>query len=309
MINKTPLHRARKLEKSLKINNIYLKFEGINPTGTQKDRISILHVNEAINDGYDTITVATCGNYGSSIAYFAHLKNLKAVIYIPRQYHTLRIQEMERKYNATVVLVDGKYEDAVAESKKNAKDKGWFDANAGEHPDLNKEGYEKIAIEIFEDLGTAPSTVSVPVGNGTTISGIYLGFEELLKSGKINNIPKMIAASTDGGNPVIESFNNNLDEITDLDPRRIKETEINEPLVNYHAYDGDLALKALIDSSGFAEYVSDSEMEHYSKMIKDAENIDVLPASTASLAALVKILKKNEIAGDHVVILTGKKIE
>jgi len=284
MINKTPLHRARKLEKSLKINNIYLKFEGINPTGTQKDRISILHVNEAINNGYDTITVATCGNYGSSIAYFAHLKNLKAVIYIPRQYHTLRIQEMERKYNATVVLVDGKYEDAVAESKKNAKDKGWFD-------------------------GTAPSTVSVPVGNGTTISGIYLGFEELLKSGKINNIPKMIAASTDGGNPVIESFNNNLDEITDLDPRRIKETEINEPLVNYHAYDGDLALKALIDSSGFAEYVSDSEMEHYSKMIKDAENIDVLPASTASLAALVKILKKNEIAGDHVVILTGKKIE
>ncbi|MEM0161045.1 MAG: pyridoxal-phosphate dependent enzyme [Thermoplasmata archaeon] len=309
MINKTTLHRAMNLEKLLKINNIYLKFEGTNPTGTQKDRISILHVDRAINEGYNTITVATCGNYGSSIAYFAYLKNLKAVIYIPRQYHTLRIQEMEKKYNAKVVLVDGKYEDAVAESKKNAKNRGWFDANAGEHPDLNRDGYEKIAIEIFEDLNSAPSTVSVPVGNGTTISGIYQGFENLYNAGKISNIPRMIAASTDGGNPIIESFNNHQDEITDLDPRKIKETEINEPLVNYHAYDGELALKALINSNGFAEYVSDQEMEHYSKLIKDYENLDVLPASTASLAALIKILKKNVITGAHVIILTGKKIE
>lgn len=303
------MFRAKNLESLLGINNIYLKFEGNNPTGTQKDRISILHVNKALTNGFNAITVATCGNYGSSIAYFAHLNNLKSVIYIPRQYHTLRIQEMERKYNATVVLVDGKYEDAVAESKTNAEKYGWFDANAGAHPDLNKEGYEKIAIEIFEDLGAAPSTVSVPVSNGTTISGIYLGFVKLYKNGKIAKIPKMIAASTDGGNPIIESFNNNNDEIADLSPAQIKETEINEPLVNYHAYDGDLALKALINSEGFAEYISDSEMERYSKIIKKAENIDVLPASSASLAALIKILKKNNITGNHVVILTGKNIE
>lgn len=302
------LIKARNLELLLNVHNIYLKFEGKNPTGTQKDRISILHVNRAKDEGFDTITVATCGNYGTSIAYFAHLNNIKAVIYIPRQYHTLRIREMEKNYNARVVLVDGKYEDAVAESKKDALLNGWFDANAGAHPDLNKKGYERIANEIFEDLKSVPSTVSVPVGNGTTISGIYFGFMDLYNRGIIQKIPRMIAASTDGGNPIIESFRKNYDHIVDISPSALRETEINEPLVNYHAYDGELALETLVNSKGFAEYVTDSELEFYSAMIKKAENLDVLPASTASLAALVKVLKNNEFYGDHVIILTGKKI-
>jgi threonine synthase len=303
------MFRAKNLESLLHINNIYLKFEGNNPTGTHKDRISILHVNKALKEGFNTITVASCGNYGSSIAYFAHLNDLKAVIYLPREYQKSRIEEIVRKYQAKVVLVDGKYEDAVEISKAHAKKYGWFDANPGSHPELNKEGYEKIAFEVFEGLGTAPATVSVPVGNGTTISGIYFGFEKLYNNGKIVKIPKMIAASTDGGNPIIECFKNNKKEIIDLLPAQIKETEINEPLVTYHPYDGKAALKALRNSQGYAEYITDSEMQHYSKVLKGAENIDVLPASTASLAALVKILKKYDITGNHVVILTGKNMD
>jgi threonine synthase len=86
-VGDTLFSQARNLERTLGFKNIFLKFEGGNPTGTQKDRISQYHVKKALLEGYDTITVGTCGNYGVSLAYFAKLNGLKAKILIPEQYY------------------------------------------------------------------------------------------------------------------------------------------------------------------------------------------------------------------------------
>jgi threonine synthase len=304
-LGNTPLIRARNAGEYLKVEKLYLKLEASNPTGTHKDRVASLHVEKASENDFDTLVAGSCGNYGTSIAYYAHLKRLKARIYMPRKFQSPRIAEMREKYNATVVLVDGLYEDAVEASKRDAIKNNWFDANAGAHQELGAMGYAKIAFEIFEILGNVPETVSVPVGNGTTLAGIYYGFSDLKKKGKTDKVPHMIAASTDGGNPVVESFRSHRKKVIDIPPENIRESEINEPLVNYHAYDGEIAYEALLESKGFAEYVTDTELRSYKDLIKRTEGIDAIPAATASIAALVHVLGKNKIPGDHVSIITG----
>jgi threonine synthase len=301
----TPLINSQKLGKFLGINKLYIKYEGTNPTGTQKDRSASLTVRQAVDLGFDKIVAGSCGNYGTSIAYYASLYHIKSVIYIPKQFHSNRLIEIERKYGAELKLVDGKYEDSVETSKQDAKNNGWYDGNAGAHPELGLEAFSGISYEIYKSIGGIPDTVSVPVGNGTTLAGIFHGFEKIRKELDSPRNPRMIAASTDGGNPVIESFKNNEKKIRDFPIERIKETEINEPLVNYHSYDGELAFDALVRSRGFAEYVSDEELEVYKNLIKQFEGINPIPAATASIAATARIAGNNKLPGIHIAIITG----
>jgi threonine synthase len=305
ILGNTPLIHAEGLGKILNIDRLYLKYEGSNPTGTQKDRAASVHVKRAKDQGFDTIVVGSCGNYGASIAYYASLNHLKSLIYIPREFHSPRLLEIENNYGAKLVLVDGMYEDSVETSMKDAERENWFDANSGAHPDLGLAAYAPIAFEIFDSIGSIPDTVSVSVGNGTTLAGIHHGFEELMKGGKTSKIPKMIAASTDGGNPVISSFLNDQKEITDFPKEKIRQTEINEPLVNYHSYDGDLAFNALLNSNGYAEFVTDAELNSYAALIREHHNIDPIPAAVASVAATAHVIARTKMTGIHVAVLTG----
>ncbi len=300
----TPLIHAKKLGDFLKVDRLYVKYEGTNPTGTQKDRPASLHVRKALEEKYDTIVVGSCGNYGAAIAHYASLSGLKSRIYVPKEFHSPRLEEIKRMHGAELILVPGKYEDSVEMSKKDAKENNWFDANAGAYPDLGLLAYSRISIELFESMGEIPDAVSVPVGNGTTLAGVYKGFFALRESNRTKKLPRIIAASTDGGNPVIESFIMGQKEITDFPVERIKETEINEPLVNYRSYDGGLAFKAVLDSGGTAEYVTDEELSEYHTLLKKYERIDAIPAATASIAAIAHFVKKNK-NGTFVAIVTG----
>ncbi|MFG1445543.1 MAG: pyridoxal-phosphate dependent enzyme [Thermoplasmatales archaeon] len=305
VLGNTPLISAKNLGKELGIERLYLKYEGSNPTGTQKDRVASVHVQKALEYGYDTVVVGSCGNYGAAIAYYASLHHLKSLIYIPRQFHSPRLEEIQYKYGARLMLVDGMYEDSVEASKRDASDNNWFDANAGAHPELGLEAYAPIALELFQVIGEVADTVSVPVGNGTTLAGIYHGFEKMKISGLVKKVPKMIAASTDGGNPVISSFKGRLAKIADFPRNRIRETEINEPLVNYHSYDGDLAYEAVLKSKGYAEYVTDEELLSFKKLVRDMENLDAIPAAVASLVGTYHVVGRKNDKGIHVAVLTG----
>ncbi|MBN2125104.1 MAG: pyridoxal-phosphate dependent enzyme, partial [Deltaproteobacteria bacterium] len=93
-VGDTSLARARNIEREVGLRQIYLKFEGVNPTGTQKDRIAFAQAMDAMRRGFDAITVATCGNYGAAIALAAAMAGLECIIYIPEGFHTKRIHEM-----------------------------------------------------------------------------------------------------------------------------------------------------------------------------------------------------------------------
>ena len=308
-VGNTIFTQARNAGKELNVKRLFVKFEGGNPTGTQKDRVAYEQVFDAFNRGFDAVAIGTCGNYGTAIANAAYLNGLKSYVYIPKEYHTRRLEELAG-LNASIVWTEGKYEDAVARASADAAANGWYDANPGEHAaPLGIKAYSEISREIFRAMRRVPSTVCVPVGNGTTLAGIWAGFKELKEQGRVDELPRMVAGSSYRGNPIIASFKAGKKEVQDLKPEELHETAVNEPLVNYHSFDGQLAMDALLESGGFAEYASDRNMVEYARLLREREGLNPLPASTSGLRALVKTLQVREdlVEGDHVVILTGRR--
>lgn len=307
----TLFSRGRNLEAALGLRSVYLKFEGSNPTGTQKDRIARHCYEDAHEKGFDTITVATCGNFGASMAWACSHNGVRPAVFVPSDYHTPRLVEMERA-GARVIRVPGDYEDAVLASKEAAKAHGWYDANPGSEAQwqIAKRGYGRIAHEIVAELGRMPDTVSVAVGNGTTLAGIYAGFQEVAVERNHSALPRMLAASTPRGNPVIKSWKMGSRTCLDLRPEELRETSVNEPLVNWHSFDGQRALDAIYESNGFASYATDADMRRLTALVRNVEGINVLTASTAALVALEKGVKERRVTdGLHVAILTGRHFE
>jgi threonine synthase len=307
-VGDSTLARARNIERSIGFRQLYLKFEGGNPTGTQKDRIAFAQAMDAMRRGFDTVTMATCGNYGVATALATSLAGLKCHILIPKNFQTKRKVEME-ELGAKIILVKGDYEQAVFQSQDYAAKNEFYDANpGGANTAIQLRSYGEIAYEIYDELRDAPAAIAVPVSNGTTLAGIYKGFLSLYRRGKTSRIPKIIAGSSFNKNPIINAFLKGKASCEDLEPTKIKETPINEPLINWHSIDGDLALSAIRNTKGWAHHASDKNLITYSKKIREQEGMHVLPASTAGLIALIERQVNQNLTNDrYVAILTGRK--
>jgi threonine synthase len=307
-VGDTNLTRARNIEREIGLRQIYLKFEGGNPTGTQKDRIAFAQALDALRRGYDEITVASCGNYGTAVALAASLAGLRCLIYIPAGYYAPRVKEIAR-FGAEMIRVPGDYEEAVRVSRADAEKEGYYDANpGGSNTNLQLKAYGEIAYEIYDELRDAPAAVAVPVSNGSTLAGIHRGFVSLYNRGKTSRIPRFIAGSSYGMNPIIQAFVKNAPHCTDLNPERIRNTSVNEPLINWRSIDGDYALSIIRQTRGWAAFATDKMLVDYARLIREKEGLSVLPASTAGLVALVDRHRKEPFPGDrYVVILTGRK--
>jgi threonine synthase len=307
-IGDTNLTRARNIEREFGLRQIFLKFEGTTPTGTQKDRIAFAQVMDALRRGYDTVTVATCGNYGAAISLASSIAGIKCEIYIPEKYHTSRIKEIEDN-GAQIIRVPGDYENAVKVSQEMADKKEYYDANAGgDNTMIQLRAYGEIAYEIYDELRDAPAVVAMPVSNGTTLAGIYKGFLSLYRRGKTSKIPRIVAGSSFGKNPIIQAYLKNLANCEDLSPEKIHETAVNEPLINWRSIDGDYALEAIRETGGWGGYATDKNMQYFSKILREKEGLSVLPASTAGLIAVLDKHNKETLPNDrYVIILTGRK--
>lgn len=307
-VGDTSLTRARNLEREVGLRQIFLKFEGGNPTGTQKDRIAFAQAQDALRRGFEAMTVATCGNYGVAVALAASVAGLRCVVHIPESYHTKRIAEMTAR-GAEIVRVPGDYENAVLISRGFAREHEIYDANpGGDNTAIQLQAYGQIAYEIYDELRDAPAVVAAPVSNGTTFAGIYRGFLSLYRRGKTSRMPRMVAGSSHNKNPIVRAFLKRTLRCEDLEPRTIRETPTNEPLVNWHSIDGDLALDAIRATSGWASNATDKNLKTVSKLLREQEGLLVLPASTAGLMVLLERHKTQALNSDrYVVILTGRR--
>lgn len=307
-IGDTMLVRARNLEREVGKRQLYLKFEGGNTTGTQKDRIAFAQSMDALRRGYDAITTATCGNYGVALSLAARCANIRCVVYIPESYKSRRVTEME-SLGAEILRVSGDYEHAVDVSGAAAEEKGLYDANpGGTNTSLQLKAYGQIAYEIYDDLRDAPAAVAVPVSNGTTLAGVYRGFLRLYRRGKTSRMPRFIAGSSFRKNPIVQSYLKGLGTCEDLPPTIIRETEVNEPLINWHSTEGQEALAAVRATSGWASYASDRSMRRAARMLREREGVTVLPAATAGLIALLEGKPEESITNDRfVAVLTGRR--
>jgi threonine synthase len=310
LVGSSLLVDSRNLARYAGVEKLYLKFEGGNPTGTQKDRIALALAELAWSNRSEAIATATCGNFGAALAYAAKLWELKAHIFIPKGYHVPK-DRLKRISDSGAELhyEEGQYEDLVVSCTKQCGENGWFNANPGVDgvKQLSISQYAEISYEIMRDLRRTPDYVFCPVGNGTTFAGIFAGFKKLYETGKISEIPRMVATSTRRGNPIVKSFLMKSKTTIDLARDEIKESKVNEPLTNWHSFDGQEALDAIYESEGFADYASDTKMLEFARALREEEGLNVLPASASTLAVLSALTdNKVTVKGKFVAILTGR---
>jgi threonine synthase len=292
-IGGTSFRRAQKLEKRFGIRRLHLKMEGDNPSGTHKDRAALIHALDARKKGLSTLTAVSCGNYGAALAYVAEKLDMGCQIYIPRDFAAPRRQEIER-HGAKVVAVDGDYEAANHMSASDAVRNGWYNANpGGTNKDLGIFAYTFIAKEIAQSLGRQPDWVSVPVGNGTLMGGVWQGFRAMSMK------PRMLGVSNN--NSAIHGLA--LGEKNPVDVPNLEITETNEPLSGNFLLDSEEVVSAVTDSNGSAQEVPDRELESAAEIIMKEEGVDILPAAASSVWGITRLESRNHV---FVAIVTAK---
>jgi len=205
-VGNTPLYEFEVEGKNGDKLEFLLKDDSQNPTFSFKDRTSQLVSAYAKENGIDTIVAASTGNAGSSLAGICASQGQRAIIIVPKNVPLAKLTQIIM-YGATPVLVDGNYDAAFDLSVEASKHFGWFNRNTGFNP-FTIEGKKTVSLELYGQLnGELPSVIFVAVGDGVIISGVYKGFEDLLKLGIISKIPTIVAVQSDKSDNLIRNMN------------------------------------------------------------------------------------------------------
>jgi threonine synthase len=290
----TPLYRLERLEKELGVHRIYVKHEGLNPSGSFKDRGMTVGVTKALEFKRKAVACASTGNTSASMAMYAARAGLKAYVLLPAGKVALGKVAQALMHGAEVIGIRGNFDDALRIIREVSDRLKIYLLNSV-NP-FRLEGQKTIAYEIVDEIGV-PDRVVLPVGNAGNISAIYKGFKEFLELQLIDKIPKMTGIQASGAAPIYRAFLEKKEEITPVaDPETIATAiRIGNPV------NAKKALRAIYDSKGLAETVSDSEIISAQKLL--AKNgIGVEPASAASVAGLIKLSKLGMIEKDETVV-------
>lgn len=300
----TPLYRAETLEKELGVRRIYIKHEGLNPSGSFKDRGMTVGVTKAIELGKKAVACASTGNTSASMAMYAAKAGINAYVLLPAGKVALGKVAQALMHGAKVIGIKGNFDDALRIVREVCDRKGIYLLNSV-NP-FRPEGQKTIAYEIADEIGV-PDRVVLPVGNAGNISAIYKGFRELHELGLIDEIPKMTGIQAKGASPIYRAFvEGRYDTIPHKNPETVATAiRIGNPV------NAKKALRAIYDSKGLAEIVSDDEIIAAQKFLAVKEGIGVEPASAASVAGLKKLVNKGVVSSDETVVcvVTGNLLK
>jgi threonine synthase len=297
----TPLYRCKRLEAECGVKELWVKHEGMNPTGSFKDRGMTVGVSRAAELGMKILACASTGNTSASMAIYAAKAGMKALVLLPSGYVALGKIAQALMHGATVLAVKGNFDDALLLIQRVCSEKGFYLLNSVNPYRL--EGQKTIAFETIDQLvayenGNVPDRVIVPVGNAGNISAIYKGFKEFRELDIINNVPMMTGIQASRSAPIVDAFSRGLAQIEPLaDPQTVATAiRIGNPI------NAPKALRAIRQSNGVAESVTDQEILKAQKDLARLEGIGVEPASAASLAGLRKLIAQGTIGRDEVVV-------
>ncbi len=300
----TPLYEAYHLEKEFGIKKLFIKDDGLNPSGSSKDRASGVAVLKAIEDGAKTIACSSTGNAASSCACQAARMGLKAVIFVPKRAPIGKVTQISL-YGATLISVDGDYKAAFNLSKEAIAKYGWYNRNAAINPFMI-EGKKTVAMEIAEQLDfKVTDWVAVSVGDGCTVGGVYKGFAEFYRLGLIDRIPKILGVQSSGCEPFV---------IADKNDEPLKECEENtiaDSIAVGIPRNPIKALNAIKNSHGKWISVSDDDIIKAQALLGRKEGIFGEPAGVAALAGIKEAIKQEIIRKDETVtmIVTGNGLK
>jgi len=298
----TPLLPAPRLGDSIGIANLYLKNDTVLPTGSLKDRSNSVGVSVGKELGFATASVISTGNAAASVAAYAAAAGMRSVVMVPKGTASSKIIQAHA-YGAAVIVVDGRFDYEVAELyKKAVAEFGWYDCLSSNPYRVGKKSY---AYELVDQLdGAVPDWVIHPTAGGTGILCMWQGFQDFLKLGWINRLPKLAAAQSEKAAPFVAALQKGSASIEAVEAR---ETVAESIQVGNPAALGNRALAALRDSRGTAVGSSDGEILEAQALTGRFAGIFAEPAAATSVAAAKKMRESGTIGRDDVVVcnLTG----
>jgi threonine synthase len=299
----TPLIYAKRLGERLGVPHLYLKNDTVLPTGSLKDRSNSVGISVAKELGFTTATVISTGNAAASVAAYSAAAGLKSIVMVPSGTAESKIVQA-RAYGATVIVVDGDFDNEVAKLYKSAvQEFGWYDCLSS-NP-YRDEGKKSYAYEMVDQLdGQIPDWVIHPTAGGTGIYAMWKGYKEFLSLGWIDRAPKLVAAQSEAAAPIVAAFERGL---TDVEPVVARQTVAESIQVGNPVSLGGRALAALRESGGTAVSLSDTEILEAQAVTASLAGIFAEPAAATSVAAAKKMRDAGVIGQDELVVcnLTG----
>ena len=295
----SPLLNLEKLGKTYNQSQLLLKDESGNPTGSFKARGISMAVSKAKELGIKEMCIPTAGNAGSALSAYCAKADIKAHIFMPEA--TPKVFQLDCEVmGANVTKVKGNISDA-AHQMKTKNDGSWFDITTLKEP-FRLEGKKTMGYEIAEQLNwKLPDVILYPTGGGTGLIGIWKAFKEMKEMGWISNIPtRMVAVQGTGCDPVVQSFNENRD---DVDKYENPAETIANGLRVPKPFGDRMIMKTLYESKGTAIAISDDEMVEALSELSKAEGLFISPEGAGVWSAYKKLKTSNWIKDNESVVL------
>jgi threonine synthase len=308
----TPVYDEPALARELGLGQLWLKDEGRNPTGSLKDRASAVVLARAKEIAAKVVVTASTGNAGAALAGLAAACGQRAVIFAPRGAPPAKVAQL-LIYGATVLLVEGNYDQAFDLSIETANEFGWYCRNTGYNP-FTVEGKKTAAYEIWEQVleaGASPKSglpvpaVVVSVGDGNIISGLYKGFQDLQALGWLDRVPRLFGVQAEGSAAIANAWRQGSERIVPVAARTLADS-ISVDLPR----DGVRAVRAVSQSGGACLTVSDADILG---AMADLGRVGVFaePAAAAAHSGLKQAVREGRLGREDrvLVIITGSGLK
>jgi threonine synthase len=287
----TPLIKASNINKIIRTDvDLYFKYEGLNPSGSFKDRGMTFAISKAVEAGSKAVICASTGNTSASAAAYAARAQLGAIVVIPEGQIAMGKLAQAMIHGAEVVQIEGNFDEALRIVQELVEKYSFALVNS-----INPfriEGQKTAAFEVCDQLGCAPVYHALPVGNAGNITAYWKGYKEYHGAGIIKSLPKMLGFQAAGAAPIVKG-----------EPVEHPETVATAIRIgNPASWKG--ATDARDESGGLIDAVSDDEILEAYKYIASREGIFCEPASAASLAGVIKLSKENYFSDGDVIVCT-----
>ncbi len=300
----TPVYDVPRIAQAIGISKLFLKDDGRNPTNSFKDRASSVGVMKAQEFGFKTIACASTGNAASSLAGISASVGLRNFIFVPQRAPEPKVTQL-LIFGATVIRVQGTYEQAFDLCREACEKFGWYNRNSGTNPFL-VEGKKTAGLEIGEQFGFAiPDWVVVSVGDGCTIGGIGKGLQEMKRLGFINRVPRLLGVQAEGSKPLMDAFFSGKDLVPSQPDTIADSIAVGTPR-NWRR-----AIQQIKLSNGTMIAVSDEEILSAMRLTARLGGVFGEPAGVAGIAGLKKAIAQGVTKPDEsaVAVITGNGLK
>ena len=288
----TPLIEARSLSERLGVS-LHLKFEGVNPTASFKDRGMTVALSRALAAGSRACVCASTGNTAASAAAYSARAGIKCFVVVPAGRIALGKAVQVLAHGAEIVQIEGNFDEALRFSRRAAEELGEITMVNSVNPE-RIEGQKTAAFEVCEALGRPPDALALPVGNAGNITAYWKGFKEWREAGYSDEAPRMLGFQAEGASPLVAGHDFESPETV------ASAIRIGSPASR------DGALAAERESGGLIESVTDDEILAAQGLLAREEGIFCEPASAAGVAGLLKLVREGRgPEGTVVSVLTG----